>query len=189
MCYSRLNVFAMKNKITLLLLLLSITSYAQTDKDDRKQDIRDNAQERKVLTKEKVDYNLFHRQLIALKEYSDERKKIPALQKASKMTVKITTSIDSLDDAEDDAKNKTITGYITENIGDNSVNVYEVTYDRVQKKIVSVKPTGETSDIEQDDNTDKKTGDTKAKTKKTKGDDDDDTDDDLPTKKKTKDEE
>ena len=180
----------MKNKITILLLLLSVASYAQTDKDDRKQDIRDNAQERKILTKEKVDYNLFHRQLIALKEYGDERKKIPALQKASKMTVKITTSIDSLDDAEDDTKNKTITGYIIENVGDNSVNVYEVIYDRLLKKIVSVKATGETSDIEQDESTGKKTGEKKTTAKKAKGDDDDDDgDDDQQTKKKTKDEE
>jgi hypothetical protein len=173
----------------LFLLLLSLASYAQTDKDERKQDIRDNANVRKINTKEKVDYNLFHRQLIALKEYSDEKKKIPALQKASKMMVKITTSIDSLDDPEDDAKNKTLTGYITENVGDNSVNVYEVTYDRASKKIISVKTTGETSDVEQEDATDKKNNSKKASAKKTKDDDDDDNaNDDKPSKKKSGDE-
>ena len=179
----------MKNKIVLLLLLsFNITSYAQTDKDDRKQDIRDNAQEKKTITKEKVDYNLFHRQIIALKEYADERKKIPALQKASKMPVKIVSTIDSVDDVLDNDKNKTLTGYITENVGDNSVNVYEITYDRSLKKIVSVKATGETSDIEQDES-DKKTGVKKTNAKKKKGDDDDeDTDEDTPSKKKTKDE-
>ncbi len=179
----------MKNKIVLLLLLsFNITSYAQTDKDDRKQDIRDNAQERKTITKEKVDYNLFHRQIIALKEYADERKKIPALQKASKMPVKIVSTIDSVDDVLDNDKNKTLTGYITENVGDNSVNVYEITYDRSLKKIVSVKATGETSDVEQDES-DKKTGVKKTNAKKKKGDDDDeDTDEDTPSKKKTKDE-
>ena len=179
----------MKNKIVLLLLLsFNITSYAQTDKDDRKQDIRDNAQERKTITKEKVDYNLFHRQIIALKEYADERKKIPALQKASKMPVKIVSTIDSVDDVLDNEKNKTLTGYITENVGDNSVNVYEITYDRSLKKIVSVKATGETSDVEQDES-DKKTGVKKTNAKKKKGDDDDeDTDEDTPSKKKTKDE-
>ena len=179
----------MKNKIVLLLLLsFNITSYAQTDKDDRKQDIRDNAQEKKTITKEKVDYNLFHRQIIALKEYADERKKIPALQKASKMPVKIVSTIDSVDDVLDNEKNKTLTGYITENVGDNSVNVYEITYDRSLKKIVSVKATGETSDVEQDES-DKKTGVKKTNAKKKKGDDDDeDTDEDTPSKKKTKDE-
>jgi len=176
----------MKHKITLLLFVfISVTSYAQTDKEERKQDIRENAQERKTITKEKVDYNLFHRQLIALKEYADERKKIPALQKASKMTVKITTSIDSLDEQTDDSKYKTITGYITENVGDNSVNVYEVTYD--QKKIVSVKATGETSDVDQEDAADKKTTTKKASAKKKGDDDDDDADDDAAPKKKTKD--
>jgi len=169
-----------------LLLFISISSYAQTDKEERKQDIRDNADERKRITKEKVDYNLFHRQLIALKEYADEREKIPALQKASKMPVKIVTSIDSLDEQADDSKIKTITGYITENVGDNSVNVYEVTYDRTLKKIVSVKATGETSDIEQEDATDNKTGAKKAGAKKN-GDDDDDPDEDAAPKKKTKD--
>ncbi len=177
----------MKHKIILLLLVfVSITSYAQTDKEERKQDIRETAQERKTITKEKVDYNLFHRQLIALKEYADERKKIPALQKASKMTVKITTSIDSLDEQADDSKIKTITGYITENVGDNSVNVYEVTYDRTSKKIVSVKATGETSDIEQDDVTGKKTTTKKTSAKKKGDEDDDDADEDAAPKKKTK---
>ena len=179
----------MKNKIIILLLLsFNISSYAQTDKDDRKQDIRDNAQERKTITKEKVDYNLFHRQIIALKEYADERKKIPALQKASKMPVKIVSTIDSVDDVADNEKNKTLTGYITENVGDNSVNVYEITYDRSLKKIVSVKATGETSDAEQEES-DKNTGVKKTSAKKKKGDDDDDdVDEDAPSKKKAKDE-
>jgi len=179
----------MKNKIIILLLLsFNISSYAQTDKDDRKQDIRDNPQERKTITKEKVDYNLFHRQIIALKEYADERKKIPALQKASKMPVKIVSTIDSVDDVADNEKNKTLTGYITENVGDNSVNVYEITYDRSLKKIVSVKATGETSDAEQEES-DKNTGVKKTSAKKKKGeDDDDDVDEDAPSKKKAKDE-
>jgi hypothetical protein len=102
------------------------------------------------------------------------------------MPVKILTSIDSLDDQADDSKNKTITGYITENVGDNSVNVYEVTYDRSSKKIVSVKATGETSDIEQEDATDKKTPAKKTSAKKKGDDDDDDADDDATPKKKTK---
>ena len=177
----------MKNKISLLIFLtFSITSLAQTDKDDRKQEIRDNTQERQTAAKEKVDYNLFHRQMLGLKEYTDERKKIPALQKASKMSVKIVAYIDSVDDLGDGAASKILTGYISENVGDNSVNVYEVTYDRAAKKIIAVKPTGETSDIEQEDNTGNK-GEKKTTAKKSKGDDDDDDDDaDKPTKTKSK---
>ena len=170
----------MKNIITILfLLLISIPTHAQVDKADvkeqkadRKQDIRENAAEHKALSKLKVDYNLFRRQMIALKEYGDERKKIPAIQKASKMTVKIVAYIDSV---EADDSSKTLTGFIAENVGDNSTNIFEITYDRSQKKITAVKPTDETSDIEQDENGDtKKPGPKKAGAKKSKGDDDDD---------------
>lgn len=180
-----------KNIILLFLLAFAFASYAQADKSDkeeRKQEIKANEQERKTLTKERVDYNLFHRQLVALKEYSDERKKIPALQKASKMPVKIVASIDSVDDVGDETKSKTLTGYISENIGDNSTNIYEVTYDRTLKKIISVKATGETSDIEQEETTGKKTTEKKTSVKKTKDEDDDDADEDQSTKKKAKDE-
>ena len=182
----------MKNISTILfLLLISITSHAQIDKADvkeqkadRKQDIRENAAEHKALSKLKVDYNLFRRQMIALKEYGDERKKIPAIQKASKMTVKIVAYIDSV---EADDSSKTLTGFIVENVGDNSTNIFEITYDRAQKKITAVKPTGETSDIEQDETGDtKKPGPKKATTKKPKGDDDDDDDTDEPASKKKK---
>ena len=180
-----------KNILLLFLLALGITSYAQdtkSDKDERQQEIRDNEQERKTVAKQRVDYNLFRRQILALKEYSDERKKIPALQKASKLPVKIVAYIDSVDDAGDEAKNKTLTGYISENIGDNSTNIYEITYDRTLKKITTVKATGETSDVEQDETTGKKATDKKASSKKTKDEDDDDADEEKPTKKKDKDE-
>ena len=176
----------MKNKLILFLFLFAATNcLAQSDKEERKQDILDNADEKKTITKEKVDYNLFHRQMIALKEYAEERKKIPTLQKVSKMPVKILTSIDSIDETSDESKVKTITGYITENVGDNSVNVYEVIYDRTQKKIVSVKATGESSDLEQEDAGDNKTGVKKANAKKKNTDDDED--DDNNPKKKIKD--
>ena len=179
----------MKKHIAILFLLaFTITAHAQDDKTERKQDLRDNAAEKKLVSKQKVDYNLFRRQMLTLKEYGEERKKIPALQKASKMTVKIVAYVDSLDDAGDDAK--TLIGYISENVGDNSTNIYEITYDRALKKITTIKPTGETSDIEQEDNADiKKTTPKKATTKKPKGDDDDDdADENPPAKKKSKDE-
>jgi len=181
----------MKNIITIILLAISFTSHAQADKTeikeqkaDRKQDIRENAAEHKALSKLKVDYNLFRRQMLALKEYGDERKKIPDLQKASKMTVKIVAYVDSVD-ADDSAK--TLLGYIAENVGDNSTNIFEITYDRAQKKITAVKPTGETSDIEQDENGDTRTpGAKKAPGKKSKGDDDDDENLDEPDPLKRK---
>ncbi len=172
-----------KHIFILFLLAFALTSHAQDDKTDRKQELRDNAAEKKTASKLKVDYNLFRRQMLALPEYGDERKKIPALQKASKMAVKIVAYVDSIDDAGDDVK--TLMGYIIENVGDNSTNIYEITYDRATKKITTVKPTGETSDIEQDDADTKKTSPKKTTAKKTKGDDDED----QPAKKKSKDEE
>jgi hypothetical protein len=177
-----------KHLVVLLLLTCSIIARAQDDKTERKQELRENAAEKKVASKQKVDYNLFRRQMLALKEYADERKKIPALQKASKMTVKIVAYVDSLDDAGDDAK--TLMGYISENIGDNTTNIYEITYDRALKKITTIKPTGETPDIEQDDADAKKPATKKTTAKKAKGDDDDDDDaeEPQPAKKKTKDE-
>jgi len=183
------NRTQMKKQLTIIFLLaFAITSHAQDDKTERKQEIRDNAAEKKVVSKLKVDYNLFRRQILTLPEYGEERKKIPALQKASKMTVKIVAYVDSVDDAGDDLK--TLIGYISENVGDNATNIYEITYDRALKKITTVKPTGETSDIEQEDNGDvKKAAPKKAATKKTKGDDDDeDGEDDQPAKRKLTDE-
>ncbi len=184
----------MKNIITILFLLASgiITSYAQVDKTDakeqktdRKQEIKENAAEHKSLSKLKVDYNLFRRQMIATKEYADERKKIPAIQKASKMIVKIVAYVDSVDA---DDSTKSLTGFIAENVGDNSTNIFELTYDRGTKKIVTIKPTGETSDIEQDEDV-KKPAAKKTTVKKSKDDEDeDDPEEEKTNKKKAKDE-
>ena len=176
-----------KHLIIIFLLALATTSSAQTKKeerDERIQDIHQNAAEKKIVSKLKVDNNLFRRQMLALPEYADERKKIPALRNASKMPVKIAVYVDSLGDAGDEAK--TLTGYICENIGDNSTNIFEITYDRAAKKITAVKPTGETSDIEQDNDTEiRKPGVKKPAAKKNKGeDDDDDPEEDAPARKK-----
>lgn len=174
----------MKHRIFLLLLcslfINANTLFAQVDKSDReerKSDLREKYQERTSKAKEKVDYNVFRRQILGLKEYADERKKIPALQKASKMSVKIVAYVDSLEGDE----GPTLTGYIQQNIGDNSINVYELTYDRAAKKIVSVKPTGETSEFEAEEKTTepKKT----ITKKKVKGDDDEE---EEPEERKTK---
>ena len=184
----------MKKYCSLLFLFaLTTTAFAQSDKsdrDDRKQEIRDNTQERKAIAKEKVDYNLFRRQMLALPEYIDERKKIPALQKASKMSVKIVAYVDTVDNLGDDAKNTPLTGYISEVVGYNTTNMFEVSYDRALKKIVAVKATGETSDIDAPDDAAKTTPGKKATTKKAKDEDeDDDADDDKPAKKRPKDDE
>jgi len=176
----------MKRK-TILLILLSLTfciqSFGQKEKMD--QDEKDDKREaRSTRIKDKTDYALFHRQMLSLKEYSDERRKIPNLQKANKMTVKVSAVVDTTIDADDDAGNKTLIGYIRQDIGDNSSNVYEVTFDRAQKKITGVKYTGENSDAEKDEKTEPAKTTTKtAVKKKNKDDDDDDEEDDKPAKK------
>jgi len=176
----------MKHKFTFLLfccLTLTVASFAQKEKTDQEEkDEKRDAREARI--KDKTDYNLFHRQMLALKEYHDERAKIPNLQKANKVTVKVTAVVDTTADMDDDAGGKILTGYIRQDIGDNSSNVYEVTFDRVKKKIATIKRTGEGEEVEKaDKTTPKKTEEKKTIKKKNKDDDDDDDTDDAPAKK------
>lgn len=170
--------------LSFVIIILSANLFAQTSKEDRadhKADVRERNDERYAKAHEKAEYNVFRRQMLVTKEYTDERKKIPALQKAAKTPVRVTVYVDSLSDADD---SKTLVGYIREDAGDNSVNVYEITYDRAQKKIVSVKPTGESIESDSEDAGEKKE---KEKTVKKKSKDDDDDDDtDEPKSSKTK---
>lgn len=186
----------MRNRYLLLAfcVLVSATAFAQKEKMTREEKDEKN-EARLTRIKDKTDYALFHRQMLSLKEYNDERKKIPNLQKANKVPVKIVPVIDSLDDV-DDAAAKTLIGYIRQDIGDNSTNLYEVTFDRAQKKIVAVKHTAEAIDAEKEaaeeraeKASEKKTPvKTTVKKKKSDDDDDDDGDDDKPVKgKKDKD--
>lgn len=179
----------MKNiLLSFFLVFISNCLPAQTTKEDRadhKADVRERNDERYAKAHEKAEYNVFRRQMLVLKEYTDERKKIPALQKATKATAKITVYVDSLSDGDD---SKVLVGYIREDAGDNSVNVYEVTFDRAQKKIVSIKPTGESIEIDNEDAGEKKEKEKEKTIKKKSRDDDDDedTDEDKPTKTKRK---
>ena len=169
--------------LCLLLTAIAFSAAAQTDKEEKKE----QQQERKAANQDKVDVNVFRRMILATKEYSDERRKIPALQKANKVKVRIEAIVDSLSDNEDAKK---LTGYIRRDIGDNSVNVYEVIFDRSIKKIISVKPTGEGNEDDNEESADQKKAPPKhtAKTKKKTDDDDDEDEDPKPFKKKQKDE-
>lgn len=173
----------MKRKTAILLyicIVICISSFAQQEKMTPEEKQEKNAA-REARMARKSEYATFHRQMLALKEYAGERKKIPALQKGNKEPVKILAVIDSNDN--DDEESKTLIGYIREDMGDNSTNVYEVTYDRTAKKIISVKRTAETADTEAtDDNDDAASGKTKKATSKKSKDDDDDDPDDKPSK-------
>lgn len=176
------NYRLMKIKSYLLIimcLLIGTAGFAQVDKEDK--------EEKKARVKDKVDYNVFRRQMLSLKEYLDERKKIPSLQKESKMHVKVVAYVDSTDGGDD---SKTLTGYIRQDVGDNSTNVYEVTYDRATKKITLVKPTGETNEIEKQEKAAPKKTPVKTEVKKkpkTDEDEDDDADEEKPAKGSRKD--
>ena len=176
----------MKQRILLLFIFCLAFSnglFAQTDKDERKQELEDKRAENKTKAKDKLDYNLFHRQILALKEFSEERRKIPALQKANKTTVKVVAIVDTTGD--DDTRSKVLTGYIVRNMGEDATNIYEITFDRAQQKIISVKHTAEATEGDKDEDADEKPADTKKTIhKKTK---DDNNDDDAPDKSKEKD--
>ena len=136
---------------------------------------------------DKTDIIAFHRQILTLKEYMDERAKIPSLQKANKVTVKVKAIVDSTVDmdAEEDAKATKLKGYIRQQIGDPSVNLSEITYDRTKKKITAVVPTGDTLDSAAAAVKAKKPEAKKAAPRKPK-DEDDDADDEKSVKGKSK---
>ena len=92
--------------------------------------------------KVKAEYSQIKRLILALPEFTAEKKKIPTILAANRgQTVKVIPTIDSVEG--DTTTIKTITGYITQLVGDNATNIYEVTYDRIEQKLTSVKRTGE----------------------------------------------
>ncbi len=140
----------------------------------------------------KNDIALFRRQIMALPEYAAERLKIPALQKSSKMAVKLSAVIDT-DALESGTDVKMLNGYIRQDVGDNTTNLYDLVYDRTQRKIVSVKRTQEAMDADKEANDEKEEKETAKKghttvkkaVKKNKDDDeDDDPDEEKPSKTK-----
>ena len=129
---------------------------------------------------DKSDIINFHRQILGLKEYNDERSKIPALQKANKVTVKVKAIVDTADlssDGDEDGKpNTKLTGYIRQEIGSESYDLYQLTFDRIKKKITAVVPVTDSAEARKSivQPAGKKPV---AKKNAKKGDDDDDDDD------------
>ena len=177
----------MKKKITLLAIAciaFTVSLFAQAPAVHASAETRQKARDR-------ADYSTFRRKIGELKEMAEERKKIPALKKGNKDMVKVFATIDSAD-SDDTTKAKTLIGYITQQVGDNVANAYEVTFDRATKKITSVKKTGEGMEPEGEEAKEKPAA-KKAETakpapkKKKTGDDDDEEEDDKdekPTKEK-----
>jgi hypothetical protein len=182
----------LNNKLPLLFILLIIcahTSFAQKEKMTR-EDKQEKIEARAERIRDKTDYTLFRRQMLSLKEYAEERRKVPVLQKTNKEPVKVTAVVDSLSDGGDkDPQNKTLTGYIRQTIGDNSSEIYEVTFDRTRKIILSVKRTGDGDTENEEKATGKKTKEKIKTVRKKNSDEDEDEEEDeqeKPGKKKQK---
>lgn len=152
---------------------------AQTrDNEERKEE----QQEKKANNRNKVDYTVFRRQILTLPEFDAEKKKLSELRKQTGGVPKIYAVVDSLNDADD---SKQLIGYIVATLGDNTANVYEITFDRVQRKIVKVKPTGEQLEAERPDVVERRDKNAKPPSKKKKTDDEDEDaeDEDEPEEK------
>jgi len=179
----------MKNKISLLSLVFVAMSHivgAQAPMPHASPEVRQRARDR-------ADYNTFRRKIGELKEFAEEKKKIPLIKKETKEVVKVYATIDSVDTDDDTTKLKTLTGYITQQVGDNIANAYQITFDRTTKRITSVKRTGDAVEPEgaeaKEKPAAKKPEATKATPKKKKTgdeDEDDDTDKDEKEEKEPK---
>lgn len=187
----------MNNKIAIILVCMlgiCVSAYAQKEKMTREEKQEKN-DARMARINNRNDFALFKKQILALPEYADERRKIPRLQKANNgVVVKVTAVVDTegLEDA------RTIAGYIKQDVGDNSMNVYELTYDRATKKIASVRRTPEAIDADKEDREERAEKAERARpgaqapvktTRKKTGDEDDeeaDTDEDKPARPKGK---
>jgi hypothetical protein len=177
--------------ILFVCLLMATASFAQQKDKLSREDKDEKNAARETRINKRNDFTLFRKQIMGLPEYAKEKRKIPTLQKEHKGAVKVLAIIDS-NDNEDDAK--TFVGYIRQDVGDNTTNIYEVLYDRTAKKIVSVKLTPEGADANKDEIEEKEENvkekpsapGKKAAPKKTKEDDDDDDPEDKPSKSKQK---
>lgn len=169
--------------------LIGLPVTAQTrDKDERKEE----QEEKRATNRNKVDYTVFRRQILTLPEFDAEKKKLAELRKQTGGAPKIYAVVDSLNEADD---SKMLTGYIVTSLGDNTANVYEISFDRVQKKIVKVKPTGEKLEAESTEVIERRDKNAKQAPKKKKKDDEDEDDsegedepEEKPERRKQKDE-
>lgn len=181
----------MKNVFFALLIILSIDSKvaAQQDRNERREELKDAQDEKKAKNNDRVDYNLLRRQILTLPEYAEQRSRLQEIRKAGKGIPKIYAVVDSLNDNNDAKK---LIGHIVLTLGDNVANVYEVTYDRSAKKIVQVKPTGETLEIDKEEASEpgNRQNVKKPTARKKKGEEEDDEEEedeeDKPTKGKKK---
>ncbi|MCD6010371.1 MAG: hypothetical protein K0Q79_233 [Flavipsychrobacter sp.] len=139
-----------RSLLLLCCMFLGVTSFAQNQKEKLTREEKDEKiKARQDRIDMKNDITIFKRQILGLKEYAAERKKIPDLQKTSKMMVKVTAVVDT-EAIDQGADLKTLLGSIRQDVGDNSTVMYELVYDRAQKKISSIKRTPEAIDADRE---------------------------------------
>jgi len=134
------------NRYIPFLLLLLITNFAAVAQNTQQKEkmTREEKDEKTAARQARIDakndYFQFRKQIQALAEFAEEKRKLLKLQENKKVPVRIVIAIDSLDEGD---TSKTLTGYIVRNTGDDASLRYDITYDRTQRKIVSVKKTQE----------------------------------------------
>jgi len=134
---------------TICLLAISATAIAQAPVQKEKmtreeKDEKNAAREARINAKN--EYAIFRRQAQALPEFGEERRKAGKLANDTKQAVKVVVAIDSLD--EGDTTTKALTGYIVQNNGDNAILLYDLSFDRKERKIVSVRRNAEAAEAE-----------------------------------------
>ncbi len=125
---------------TICLLAISATAFAQVPAPKEKmtreeKDEKNAAREARINAKN--EYIIFRRQINALPEFAEEKRKAAKLASDTKQPIKVVVAIDSLD--EGDTTTKALTGYIVQNNGDNATLLYDLSFDRKERKIISVK--------------------------------------------------
>lgn len=167
-----------KYAFVVALSLVAAPVCAQTDRDERREDRKEQQDERKAANKDRVDNTVFRRQILTLPEFAEERRKLAELRKKTSSVPKIYAWADSTNDHNNAT---TLLGYITETLGDNTVNIFEITFDRTAKKIIKVKPTGEKLELEEaEEKPARKAKPTPAPTAKKKKSEDDEEEEEEP---------
>jgi hypothetical protein len=171
----------MKQKLAMLAIccLISVMAAAQGNKDDR----REEQTEKKEANKAKIDYSVFRRQILTLPEFAEQRRKMAELRAQSGGVPKIYAVVDTL---RDNSEGNLLLGYIVTALGDNTANVFEVTFDRSLRKIILVTPTGETLEVEKEATA--KNQKKKKKSEDEDGDEQEDEPEEKPSRGKQKDE-
>ncbi len=100
---------------------------------------------------EQTDSTIFATQIMMLKEYKAEKKKMDSIFNKTGDVARASYEIDN-GNSDDNEQKDTLTGYIKEERGAINVIAYEVKFDCKKKKIISVNNELDGVDVSTDDN-------------------------------------